>query len=248
MQARHIEVVISTSPEDGEAFVISDAGLNTILIDWSFRDDNAETHTKARKLLERVRSRYARIPVFLMAERDEVNTIPLEVTQLADEFIWTLEDTAPFIAGRVLASILRDRELVWGPMTSALFKFAGTFEYSWHTRFLRLLWREPVALGSIHQRRGIKIVLCGRNCHKSIEHGLIPTGGIPVYLMPSRNCYGIIGPMAAVAANPVATLAHDQKPAHCVITNSTYDGLCSKVTRITELLHAVVGRIHFDEA
>ena len=68
-----------------------------------------------------------------MAERNEASTMPLEVMQMVDEFIWTLEDTASFIAGRVLAAILRYRELVLGPMTFALFKFAGTFEYSWHT-------------------------------------------------------------------------------------------------------------------
>jgi hypothetical protein len=43
---------------------LSDAGLNAILIDWSFGDDDPQTHAKARKLVERVRSRYARIPVF----------------------------------------------------------------------------------------------------------------------------------------------------------------------------------------
>jgi arginine/lysine/ornithine decarboxylase len=323
MQARHIEVVLSTSPEDGEAIVISDAGLNAILIDWSFGNDDAGTHAKARKLLECVRSRFARIPVFLMAERDEASTIPLEVMQMADEFIWTLEDTASFIAGRVLAAILRYRELVLGPMTSALFKFAGTFEYSWHTpghsggtAFLKSpagrafydyfgenLLRSDLSisvaeLGSLLDHTGPigesekyaarvfgahrtycvtngtstsnriilaasvardQLVICDRNCHKSIEHSLTMTGGIPVYLLPSRNCYGIIGPVkpklltkagieAAIAANPLAAAAQDSKPAHCVITNSTYDGLCAQVTRITELLDPVVDRIHFDEA
>lgn len=323
MQARHIEVMTATSPEDGEAIVISDAGLNAILIDWTFGADDAQTHAKARKLLERVRSRYPRLPVFLMAERDEASTMPLEVMQMADELIWTLEDTSSFIAGRVLAAILRYRELVLGPMTSALLKFAGTFEYSWHTpghsggtAFLKApagrafydyfgenLLRSDLSisvaeLGSLLDHTGPigesekyaarvfgahrtycvtngtstsnriivtasvardQIVLCDRNCHKSIEHSLTLTGGIPVYLMPSRNCYGIIGPInpqllrkeaieTAIAANPLATGAQDGKPAHCVITNSTYDGLCSKVTRITALLDSVVDRIHFDEA
>ena len=39
------------------------------------------------------------------------------------------------------------------------------------------------------------IALCDRNCHKSIEHGLVMTGAIPVYLVPHRNRYGIIGPI-----------------------------------------------------
>jgi len=101
-----------------------------------------------------------------------------------------------------------------------------------------------------------QIVLCDRNCHKSIEHSLTLTGGVPVYLLPSRNAWGIIGPIhperlspkaieASIVGNP---LAKPGKPVHWFITNSTYDGLCSKVTRITALLDPVVDRIHFDEA
>src|SRR5262249_21181176 len=85
-----------------------------------------------------------------------------------------------------------------------------------------------------------QIALCDRNCHKSIEHGLTMTGAIPNYLVPMRNRYGIIGPIhpdqltrqalsASLAANPLVHEARDPKPVHCVITNSTYDGLCYNV-------------------
>ena len=37
--------------------------------------------------------------------------------------------------------------------------------------------------------------LIDRNCHKSIEQGLILTGAKPVYMTPTRNRYGIIGPI-----------------------------------------------------
>ena len=60
-----------------------------------------------------------------------------------------------------------------------------------------------------------EIALCDRNCHKSIEQGLVNTGGIPVFLMPTRNRFGIIGPIPpeqlepkaiakSIAANPLA--------------------------------------------
>ena len=45
-----------------------------------------------------------------------------------------------------------------------------------------------------------EIALCDRNCHKSIEQGLVLTGGIPVFLSPTRNRYGIIGPIPPRAA------------------------------------------------
>jgi arginine/lysine/ornithine decarboxylase len=39
------------------------------------------------------------------------------------------------------------------------------------------------------------IVVVDRNCHKSVLHAIIMTGAIPVFLMPTRNNYGIIGPI-----------------------------------------------------
>ena len=47
-----------------------------------------------------------------------------------------------------------------------------------------------------------EIALCDRNCHKSIEQGLVLTGGIPVFLSPTRNRYGIIGPIPPARLEP----------------------------------------------
>ena len=49
-----------------------------------------------------------------------------------------------------------------------------------------------------------QIALCDRNCHKSIEHSLVMTGGIPQYLVPLRNRYGIIGPIPRAEFEPEA--------------------------------------------
>ena len=49
-----------------------------------------------------------------------------------------------------------------------------------------------------------EIALCDRNCHKSIEQGLVLTGGIPVFLTPTRNRYGIIGPISPERLDPTA--------------------------------------------
>jgi arginine/lysine/ornithine decarboxylase len=45
-------------------------------------------------------------------------------------------------------------------------------------------------------------VLCDRNCHKSILHSLIMTGATPIYLVPSRNGLGIIGPISPEQFTP----------------------------------------------
>lgn len=104
-----------------------------------------------------------------------------------------------------------------------------------------------------------QVVLCDRNCHKSIEHGLTLTGGIPHYLVPSRNRYGLIGPIhperfaesavrKAVASHLLSKGLADKKPVFVVVTNSTYDGLCYDATRVLEEVGSWVDRVHFDEA
>ena len=104
-----------------------------------------------------------------------------------------------------------------------------------------------------------ELTLCDRNCHKSIEQGLSTTGGIPVYFVPMRNRYGIIGPIpssqftpaaiaANIAANPLSKDAASQQPVFAVVTNCTYDGLAYDARRAQELLEQSVDRILFDEA
>lgn len=104
-----------------------------------------------------------------------------------------------------------------------------------------------------------QIALCDRNCHKSVEHAMTLSGAIPTYLLPTRNRYGIIGPIppsrltpaaleAAIAANPLVRAGIDRTPMHAIITNSTYDGLCYDVARVEALLGQSVDRLHFDEA
>jgi len=100
-------------------------------VDWTLNDD--KNHAKARGLLEFVRSRNEKIPVFLMAERGQASSIPIEVMEMADEFIWTLEDTAAFVGGRVVAAIRRYIIAMVPPLAAALMKFSQEYEYSWHT-------------------------------------------------------------------------------------------------------------------
>ena len=102
-----------------------------------------------------------------------------------------------------------------------------------------------------------EVVFADRNCHKSVNYALTVTDAIPVYLMPSRNGYGIIGPIPAerlspqalaeaVNANPLAKGA--STPVYAVVTNSTYDGLCYRADQVVALLGQSVPRVHFDEA
>src|SRR5262249_25270980 len=103
------------------------------------------------------------------------------------------------------------------------------------------------------------LVVLDRNCHKSIEQGLMLTGARPVYLVPTRNRYGIIGPIdpsqmdpksiqAKAKAGKLTRAVAKQRPVYAVVTNSTYDGLCYNSARVEALLAKSSDRVHMDEA
>ena len=70
-----------------------------------------------------------------------------------------------------------------------------------------MVWHHTVAPGDV--------VVVDRNCHKSILHAIIMTGSIPVFLPPTRNHYGIIGPIGAGASSPPSRSAPRSPPIRC---------------------------------
>ena len=101
------------------------------------------------------------------------------------------------------------------------------------------------------------IAICDRNCHKSIEQGLIISGAVPVYLQPTRNRYGIIGPVprSAMKSEAIKRLIsslpvphHGDEKAYAVVTNCTYDGICINAEKAERELGRSADRVHFDEA
>jgi arginine decarboxylase len=114
----------------------------------------------------------------------------------------------------------------------------------------KIVWHSTVAPGDI--------VVVDRNCHKSILHAITITGAIPVFLMPTRNHYGIIGPIPLsefrwenierkIAANPFARES-TRHPRILTITQSTYDGVMYNVETIKAMLDGRIDTLHFDEA
>ena len=114
----------------------------------------------------------------------------------------------------------------------------------------KMVWHSTVAPDDI--------VVVDRNCHKSILHAITMTGAIPVFLTPTRNHYGIIGPIPLdeftpeniqkkIDANPFARAAKG-KPRILTITQSTYDGVLYNVETIKSMLDGQIDTLHFDEA
>ena len=114
----------------------------------------------------------------------------------------------------------------------------------------KMVWNSTVAPGDI--------VVVDRNCHKSVLHAIIMTGAIPIFLMPTRNHFGIIGPIPKeefswdrikekIKNNPFIE-DKEVKPRVLTITQSTYDGILYNVEEIKEMLDGKIGALHFDEA
>ncbi|NLY28503.1 MAG: lysine decarboxylase, partial [Alcaligenaceae bacterium] len=115
----------------------------------------------------------------------------------------------------------------------------------------KIVWHANVAADDV--------VVVDRNCHKSILHAITMTGAIPVFLRPTRNHLGIIGPIPLeefdlaniqrkIEANPFARNAKNKKPRILTLTQSTYDGVIYNVEMIKEKLGSEIDTLHFDEA
>ncbi len=122
----------------------------------------------------------------------------------------------------------------------------------------KIIWHASVAPGDV--------VVVDRNCHKSVLHSITMTGAVPVFLMPTRNHLGIIGPIPLeefqpeniikkIQQNPIAFKAYNRakkegenSPKILTITQSTYDGILYNVEMIKKVLGDTIQTLHFDEA
>jgi arginine/lysine/ornithine decarboxylase len=117
----------------------------------------------------------------------------------------------------------------------------------------KMVWHHTVAPGDI--------VVVDRNCHKSILHSIIMTGAVPVFMTPTRNHYGIIGPIPQseftreaierkIAANPLLAGVDPKtvRPRIMTLTQSTYDGVLYNTETIKGMVDGYIDNLHFDEA
>jgi arginine decarboxylase len=315
------------SAQDARAALRTESGLAAAVVAWDLPGGNAaDSDQGGAEVLRLIQRRFKNLPVFLLMSDDgdhDLEHLPLWVSEAVVGYIWPLEDTAAFIAGRVASAARTYHHDVLPPFFKALQQFDNAHEYSWHTpahsggvAFLKSsagraffdyfgerLLRSDLSisvgeLGSLFEHSGPigeaernaarvfgadrtyfvlhgnstadrmvghysvttdEIALVDRNCHKSVLHGLVISGARPVYLVPTRNGYGLAGPLppaeiaphavaARVAANPLTAGAVCDQAQYAVVTNSTYDGLCYDTVAAAHALAPSTPRLHFDEA
>ena len=90
-------------------------------------------------------------------------------------------------------------------------------------------------------------VLIARNCHKSVYNGLVLTGANPLWLMPTYNKdWGIYQPI-----NPEEleqTLSKNTDVKMFIMTNPTYEGVMSDISRISAVCKKYNVKLLVDEA
>ncbi len=118
------------------------------------------------------------------------NTLRSDVSVSVGELGSLLDHTGPIAEGE------RNAARIFGA-DETLFVVGGTSTAN------KIVWHGMVGRGDL--------VLCDRNCHKSILHSLIMTGATPIYLMPSRNGLGIIGPISRDQFTPESIKQEDRR-------------------------------------
>ncbi|MFI6320173.1 Orn/Lys/Arg decarboxylase N-terminal domain-containing protein [Nonomuraea sp. NPDC050556] len=107
---------------DALAVIGSDASLAGMLADWA--------EPGAEEVLGAVMRRFRGLPVFLMTAEQE---LPLWVYEVIQGFVFPLEDTPDFIAGRIAHATEEYSERILPPFFRALRRFEDHHQYSWHT-------------------------------------------------------------------------------------------------------------------
>jgi len=155
------------------------------------------------------------------------NMLRADVCNSVDELGQLLDHTGPVAASETNAARIFNADHLF-------FVTNGTSTSN------KIVWHSEVASDDV--------VLVDRNCHKSILHAIMMSGTIPIFLQPTRNHLGIIGPIplqefsresiaGKIEANP---LIKDKsvRPRVMTITQSTYDGILYNVEMIKAELQA----------
>lgn len=89
-------------------------------------------------------------------------------------------------------------------------------------------------------------ILIGRNCHKSVYNGILLSGAKPVYICPKQTFFGTSDVVNKEQVEKALLENPDIKAA--VITSPNYEGLCTDIEGISEILHKKNIPLIVDEA
>ena len=101
----------------GEARMLVDNNMN---IDCFLLSSGTGDAAQETAFLAHLKERQRAVPVFLLADRARtIDAISAELMKMATEFVWIMEDSPEFIAGRIAAAITRFRKHLMPPLMAA---------------------------------------------------------------------------------------------------------------------------------
>ncbi|MBN1236275.1 MAG: hypothetical protein JW999_09555 [Methanotrichaceae archaeon] len=138
------QTVQASTLEDGMSMVSTYHGFGCVILDWDLPGDGyfclhaAEGHQPARdvkraaeEIICTIRAMDRKLPIFLIADKTSLTNIPLEVIREVHEYIYLVQDTSDFIAGRVDFATRRYYDELLPPYFAGLKEFTEDAAYSW---------------------------------------------------------------------------------------------------------------------
>jgi arginine decarboxylase len=125
MEGHGLQVRWTHRSADALAVIRSDATLTAVLAGWGTPG--------AEDVMAAVIDRFHRLPVFLLTAEQEPRDVPLWVYEVIQGYVFPLEDTPDFIAGRIAHAAEEYTERMLPPFFAALRRLDDSHRYSWHT-------------------------------------------------------------------------------------------------------------------
>jgi hypothetical protein len=124
---RGLRVITARTLADVGFAAASNAGIGAALLDWDlFPSDRDLLAT-----IEQLHKLSEQLPVVLLAERSDVESIPLEVAERTEGFFWLHEDTPAFVAGRVERLVKTYADQLLSPFFGALKRYVDDYNWVW---------------------------------------------------------------------------------------------------------------------
>lgn len=127
------KVIPSFTYEDAWELFLPRADLGAVVVDWDLPFDDGEEHMTPDEFVHKMRERNKKIPILLMTDRLETESIPTGALGEINGCLWKNADTAEFIAGRIEIHLVEYIKSVFPVFFGELVKYAEEYKYAWHT-------------------------------------------------------------------------------------------------------------------
>ena len=128
LQKRGFSVIESYSGYDCRIEFMSHSNVSCVLLDWDLVIKPDAEFLGPGEIIEIIRGRNMLIPIFLMTEKLKVMEIPLEIVSQIDGYVWKLEDSPSFIAGRIEEATERYMDELQPPFLNELIRYVDEFK------------------------------------------------------------------------------------------------------------------------